>query len=457
MMALLFNPVILMIVSVFFGMLFGNIRLGRFSFSTSGSMFVGIILGWAVVNYVNTIGADSEFYGIAQQVLAKNIIDKGFFDLFLVLFIASVGLLAAKDVGRVIRIYGIKFIILGFMITFIGAISTYGLSQINPMENPYYYSGVYAGALTSSPGLAASIESARVHSAKWIENYELLSSPEKEEILNMIKEDEGLEFQNITSLSEEQKNNFIQNAEAGVGTGYAVGYPFGVIIVIFAMNFFPIIFKIDINKEKFLLKEELRTGDNNKNKVKREEYQKTKTVYFDLCAFLLVCILGYMIGIIRVNLSVLGEICLGSTGGVLVAALILGSMGNIGPFCFRMNSSVLSLLRKITLAFFFSTIGLRYGYQVVDFLTGPGVYLVITSFFIGSIAMISGFIIGKYIFKINWIMLSGAICGGMTSTPGLGAAIDAVGSDEPASGYGAVYPFALLGMVIFSNLLNRII
>jgi putative transport protein len=49
-------------------------------------------------------------------------------------------------------------------------------------------------------------------------------------------------------------------------------------------------------------------------------------------------------------------------------------------------------------------------------------------------------------------MLSGAVCGGMTSTPGLGAAIDAVGSDEPASGYGAVYHFALLGMVIFSNL-----
>jgi len=54
-------------------------------------------------------------------------------------------------------------------------------------------------------------------------------------------------------------------------------------------------------------------------------------------------------------------------------------------------------------------------------------------------------------------MLSGAICGGMTSTPGLGAAIDAAGSDEPAAGYGAVYPFALLGMVLFSIILNRIV
>ena len=54
-------------------------------------------------------------------------------------------------------------------------------------------------------------------------------------------------------------------------------------------------------------------------------------------------------------------------------------------------------------------------------------------------------------------MLSGAICGGMTSTPGLGAVIGAIGSDEPASGYEAVYPFALLGLVMFSNLLKRIV
>jgi putative transport protein len=71
--------------------------------------------------------------------------------------------------------------------------------------------------------------------------------------------------------------------------------------------------------------------------------------------------------------------------------------------------------------------------------------------------MITGFLVGRYLFKINWVMLSGAICGGMTSTPGLGAAIDAIGCDDPAAGYGAVYPFALLGMVVFSILLNNII
>ncbi|MCK5762889.1 MAG: hypothetical protein KAH05_02100, partial [Clostridiales bacterium] len=55
-----------------------------------------------------------------------------------------------------------------------------------------------------------------------------------------------------------------------------------------------------------------------------------------------------------------------------------------------------------------------------------------------------------------WIMLAGAICSGMTSTPGLGATVEAVGSDDPAAGYGATYPFALLGMVIFTIILHNL-
>ncbi|MGO0807212.1 hypothetical protein ACTPEF_25175, partial [Clostridioides difficile] len=39
---------------------------------------------------------------------------------------------------------------------------------------------------------------------------------------------------------------------------------------------------------------------------------------------------------------------------------------------------------------------------------------------VGVTAMMIGFLVGKYVFKLNWILLSGAVCGGMTSTPGLG-------------------------------------
>jgi putative transport protein len=41
----------------------------------------------------------------------------------------------------------------------------------------------------------------------------------------------------------------------------------------------------------------------------------------------------------------------------------------------------------------------------------------------------------------------------MTSTPGLGAAVEATGSEDSGAGYGATYPFALLCMVLFTKLL----
>jgi putative transport protein len=121
-----------------------------------------------------------------------------------------------------------------------------------------------------------------------------------------------------------------------------------------------------------------------------------------------------------------------------------------------MDSKILGVIREVSLAFFLAIVGLRYGFAVVDALAGPGAFLGLVALVVGVVAMMVGYIIGRYVFKINWIMLSGAICGGMTSTPGLGAAVEAVGSDDPAAGYGATYPFALLGMVIFTIILHSL-
>ena len=178
--------------------------------------------------------------------------------------------------------------------------------------------------------------------------------------------------------------------------------------------------------------------------------------YFDLTAFIVACLLGYTIGRLKFNLGPLGYVALGSTGGVLLTSLILGHIGKIGILHFRMDNKILGVIREISLAFFLAIIGLRYGFYAFTALSGTGIYLVITSLVVGLIAIIVGYLVGRYTFRLNWIMLAGALCGGMTSTPGLGAAIEAVGSDEPAAGYGAIYPFALLGMVIFSIILHNL-
>ncbi len=441
------NPFILMFVAVFSGILLGKIlKIG-----TSGALFTGLAIGWGVMEIANKVVAlGGNNQKIAEKLLKVSVVEKGFFSLFLILFVAAVGLLAADKIAIIIKKYGAKFIVLGFIITFLGASTTYFMTIINNNSNPYEVSGVYTGALTSSPGLAAALETARDHAKGWANSYSNLDNHDKIRILSILNPGTASNPQNIKYLKPEGVEKFLVKAEAGVGVGHAIGYPFGVLIVIIAMRLIPKLFKINLDKEYEVFRSEMKEAESNSN-VKYIE-----PVSFDLIAFSIACAIGYTVGMIKINLGPLGYFSLGSTGGVLIISLIFGYFGKIGPLNFRMDKKILSTIREVGLAFFLGIVGLRYGFAVVDSLTGSGVYLAIVSTVVGVVAILIGFIIGRYVFKINWIMLSGAICGGMTSTPGLGVAIDAVGSDDPAAGYGATYPFALFGMVLFTIILHKL-
>ena len=445
------NPFVPMMITVFLGMLFGRIKFGKFTFGVSGCLFVGLVIGWWVYRLASTFPKTELGYNVATQLIEDGVIDKAFFTFFLILFIAAVGLLAAKDIGIIIKKYGSKFIILGFLKTFTGAVATYGMALILPGINSYEVTGVYTGALTSSPGLAAALESAREYSSQLAENYDSLSERKKQELLKAIDPLGRAKTKDTGFLTGKQKKQFVKSAEAGIGIGHSVGYPFGVVIVILAVNFLPVIFKIDVKKEREMFSREI-----NETRMSSSINRKQDTVRFDLTAFVVACFLGYTFGRLKFNLGPLGYVGFGSTGGVLLASLILGHIGKIGILYFRMDNKILGVIREISLAFFLAIIGLRYGYYAFTALSGTGIYLVISSLVVGLIAIMVGYLVGRYIFKLNWIMLAGALCGGMTSTPGLGAAIEAVGSDEPAAGYGAIYPFALLEMVIFSIVLHNL-
>ena len=439
---------VLMFVAVVTGMILGKIlKIG-----TSGTLFTGLGMGWAVKKMAGDIvaaGDAASHVKAAKKLLSISVVDKMFFLLFLILFVAAVGLLAADKIGIIIKKYGAKFIILGFVITFLGAATTYFLTKLSKEANPYEVSGVYTGALTSSPGLAAAIETARDHARGWAETYDGQTDHNKQRILHILG-DETLTLENTASLTPAQVDKFLVRAEAGVGVGHAIGYPFGVIIVILAMRFFPILFRLDVDAEYKKFNEEMASAE------AVGGVKEIETVSFDLTAFILSCAVGYFIGKIKVFLGPLGYFSLGSTGGVLIAALVFGYIGKIGMFHFRMDKKILAAIREVGLALFLAIVGLRYGFAVIDSLTGSGLFLAFVSLMVGTVAMTVGFILGKYVLGINWIMLSGAICGGMTSTPGLGVAIDAVGNDDPAAGYGATYPFALFGMVLFTIILHKL-
>jgi putative transport protein len=338
------------------------------------------------------------------NIIKNGVVPKMFFEFTLILFVAAVGLLASKDLGKIIKIYGFKFMALGIIITFSGAIGIYIAARVLGGQEAFAVAGAYTGALTSSPGLAAAIETVARYGS---------------------------------------------SAEAQVGYGYAIAYAPGVLVVILCIQLIPLIFKIDLNKEK--QKYMMEMGIKQSDKVH-------DSVAFDIVAFMLVCLIGYFVGTINFYLgSFIKYIKLGSTGGILLSGLLFGYVGRLGSINFRMNTKILAVIRDVSLVMFLSIVGLRYGYDTISSLSGNGLLLVFISFMVGLLSILIGFIVGRYAFGLNWIILSGAICGGMTSTPGLGVAIDAAKSDDAASGYGATYPFALICMVIFTIVLHKIV
>ena len=99
--------------------------------------------------------------------------------------------------------------------------------------------GVYTGAMTSSPGLASALETANVHASEVSDKYKNATEEEKQNVLDLLKLDskyEDLTIEDTPQLTPQMKKDYVNQATAQVGIGSAVGYPFGVIIVILAVR-----------------------------------------------------------------------------------------------------------------------------------------------------------------------------------------------------------------------------
>ena len=448
--AFLINQFVLLFTAAFLGLAFGKIKIGKFSFGLSGTLFSGLFLGWAAVAYSNSIQEGNKLYATAQKVVSGGIISKDFFDLFMIIFVAAIGLLTGKNIGKALKKYGVKFLILSFVITFTGIAVTYGFIATNHKYSSYQISGAYTGALTSSPGLAASLETVKNQADSLEKRYSDLSAKDKNKVLKMIDKSGKLTPENTPTLSGEQMKKFIKAAQADVSIGHTLSFPVGLLAIILSVVLIPKIFRIDLEKEKELYEKGMKEVA-----ATEEKSTKIEESDFSLISFTLVCLVGYFIGSFKFNLGV-GTVGLGSTCGILITSLTCSHFGKIGPFNFRMNTKILGVIRQLGLGLFLCTVGLMYGNRIVSVFQGDGLVIAMMGLVIAIMSILAGFLVGRYVLKLNWMVLSGAICGGMTSTPGLGAAVDAVGNDYPAIGYGATYPFALILTVLLLMVMHKL-
>lgn len=196
------------------------------------------------------------------------------------------------------------------------------------------------------------------------------------------------------------------------------------------------------------------SSENRLNEVEKFFTRKKQTVtnvhIFSLSVILLI---GVLIGMIPIHIPGLGTIKLGVAGGPLFAALIIGHFGKLGPIQARYYQPSNQVVRDIGLALFLAGAGTTAGQGLVEVIQTEGLRLVFGGSLITITPIIAGFFIARKMFHLSVVHSLGALCGGMTSTPGLGSVNQLIDSEDPAIAYAAAYPFALIFVAIASQLL----
>ena len=149
----------------------------------------------------------------------------------------------------------------------------------------------------------------------------------------------------------------------------------------------------------------------------------------------IIATLGYMLGRIKIFGLNFG------TSGVILVALVFGHFGFEVP----------AIVKDLGLVLFVGSVGLIAGpIFFAGFKKQALAYMVISVTIIGTGALAT--LLCVKLLNIPPVLGLGIMCGAMTSTPGLGAAIDATGSNLASVGYGVAYPFGVVGAVLFVQL-----
>jgi len=159
---------------------------------------------------------------------------------------------------------------------------------------------------------------------------------------------------------------------------------------------------------------------------------------------------GIILGMMKI---VLGgkEFSLGIAGGPLFVGLILGHFGRIGPIVGHLPRAAEMLLMDIGLMFFLASAGTKAGGTLVPILREHGMILSAAGALVAFVPLIAGFWTARHAMKLNLLQILGGLCGGMTSTPGLGIITSKTDSDIPVISYAAAYPVALILVTVVAQ------
>ncbi|MFC0302260.1 aspartate:alanine exchanger family transporter [Virgibacillus soli] len=159
-----------------------------------------------------------------------------------------------------------------------------------------------------------------------------------------------------------------------------------------------------------------------------------------LLLLFVILFLGSLVGQIKIKGLSIGA------AGVLLVAIVFGHFGyQVSP-----------IVQNLGLSLFIVAVGLQAGPRFFRMMRTNGLIFGVISLIVVVVSVIITFIVSK-IFHLSSALSVGLMTGALTSTPGLAAALQATKDPIASVGYGIAYPFGVLAVVLFVQLLPKIL
>ena len=144
---------------------------------------------------------------------------------------------------------------------------------------------------------------------------------------------------------------------------------------------------------------------------------------------------------------------LGLAGGPLIVAILLSRFGYKLKLLTYTTQSANLMLREVGITLFLACVGLGAGEKFVDTVVNGGYAWIGYGFLITTIPLLIIGIIGRSVFKLNYLTLMGLIAGSTTDPPALAYSNATAGNDAPSVSYATVYPLTMFMRVLTAQLL----
>ena len=373
------------------GYLLGRITIKGISLGSAGVFIIALIFGCFFYNDL------SDALKIGETTFVKDTL-KVIENIGLMFFVTAVGFIAGPGFVANFKKNFKSYVLLGLVIIVAGAAVCTGcilvdrnFTTLSNQEVTAMMTGIFAGALTSTPAFSAS------------------------------------------------KGAVAEGLDGIVSTGYGIAYLFGVVGVVLFVQLVPKIMGVDVVAER----EKITATDTGKKKVVNGKLMEMDE--FGFMPLALAVLIGVCVGSLK-----FGNFSLTTTGGCLLAGLLFGHFQHVGPISLMPKTTTLKALRELGLVFFLAGAGISGGANFVKYF--KAIYFVY-GIIMTILPMIIGFLFAKFVLKLPLFNNLGSITGGMTSTPALGTLIHVTGTEDVASAYAATYPIALISVVFASQLI----